>query len=199
MKVFEEGLFVTDSGLWPDTEAHFGEPDAGPTFLRVLARPFSSGPFGGLKSSYRWFLELYYKHLAYRRMAALSLAIRLYEVEYGRRPDALDRLVPAFVESIPIDPFSPTGERLQYVRDEQRNIIYSVGFNGLDDGGSFDPSTGPWRDEQGDFVFHLDGRPTDGSSDDESGQAVDDEKDTDDQAENAGDDDDREEQPQQRK
>jgi hypothetical protein len=72
--------------------------------------------------------------LADRRLAATALAIRLYASETGgKRPTTLDELAPKFFPAAPLDPLSD-GKRIGY--DAQRQILWSVGENGRDDGGS---------------------------------------------------------------
>ncbi|GJM24465.1 MAG: hypothetical protein DHS20C16_08800 [Phycisphaerae bacterium] len=74
---------------------------------------------------------------ALRRMTATALAIRLFEVEHGHRPETLDRLVPEFLESIPRDPFAEGDEPIQYRPGADPPVLYCVGQDGFDDGGRF--------------------------------------------------------------
>ncbi|WP_309399719.1 hypothetical protein [Cerasicoccus maritimus] len=62
----------------------------------------------------------------------LMLAIRLYEMEHGALPPTLDALVPDYIDAVPLDPYDD--QPLRY--DAKRAIIYSVGEDGVDDGGS---------------------------------------------------------------
>ena len=67
------------------------------------------------------------------------LALRLHRLETGHLPDTLDELVEAgILESVPIDPWHPTGKPLRYHRKNQTATVYSLGKNGIDDGGNFD-------------------------------------------------------------
>ena len=52
---------------------------------------------------------LQFRALALRRMAALALAIRLYQLDHGARPAQLEELVPAYLPAVPRDPFDPNG------------------------------------------------------------------------------------------
>lgn len=61
-----------------------------------------------------------------------KLAILLYENENGKSPDSLDELVPDYIKSVPDDPF--VRKPIHY--DSERKILYSVGHNCIDDGGS---------------------------------------------------------------
>jgi hypothetical protein len=83
-----------------------------------------------------------------RRTAAVFLAMRMYAVDHGGAlPDSLDALVPNYLPSIPNDPFAPTTQPLKYAgggSDGAGPIVYSVGENGTDDGGSEqEPTTAP--------------------------------------------------------
>ncbi|MCH8881816.1 MAG: hypothetical protein IID34_18265 [Planctomycetes bacterium] len=102
----------------------------------------------------------HFQILARRRMAAMALAIRLYEIDRGRRPAELAELVPDYLDEIPPDPMSIGGSPFTYVPDAAEPVLYSVGKNGNDDGGVL------WNEEhktyfahEHDIVFFLDGRP----------------------------------------
>jgi hypothetical protein len=100
--------------------------------------------------------------LATRRLAGTALAIRLYEVDHGHRPETLAELVPEYLPAVPQDSFAEAGRALVYLPSAAHPIVYSVGVNGVDDGG--DPkrrntiTKGHW---QPDVVFFLDGRRED--------------------------------------
>jgi len=61
----------------------------------------------------------------------LILALRLHAIDHGRLPGRLDDLVP---ELLPADPFD--GKPLRWVRE--KHLVYSVGADLADDGGSED-------------------------------------------------------------
>jgi len=65
----------------------------------------------------------------------LLLALKAYKMETGRRPERLDVLVPACIDAVPRDGFD--GDPFRYDREE--GIIYSVGENLVDDGGTGRP------------------------------------------------------------
>ena len=56
-----------------------------------------------------------------------------WRAEHGQCPDSLDSLVPGTLDTVPLDPFSSAA--LQYRRDGERYVLYSVGPDGKDDGG----------------------------------------------------------------
>ncbi len=67
----------------------------------------------------------------------LEFALRAYRLEHGNYPVSLDKLLPGYLQSIPVDPFG-AGESLHYQRVGQGYTIYSCGPNGKDDHGSID-------------------------------------------------------------
>jgi hypothetical protein len=73
------------------------------------------------------------------RAARVVVAVEEFRTSEGRTPAALSELVPAYLDAVPIDPF--TGEPLRYRVDANAYTIYSVGVNGKDDGGNL----GDWR------------------------------------------------------
>jgi hypothetical protein len=64
----------------------------------------------------------------------LAAALAVYRAEHGAYPANLDQLVPDTVTHLPIDLYS--GGPFIYKRDENGYLLYSVGVNGGDDGGS---------------------------------------------------------------
>jgi hypothetical protein len=96
---------------------------------------------------------------AHFRAATLSqllmaeLAIGAYAAEYGQPPDSLDSLVPGFLPAVVIDPCS--GEPLRYRRTGKGWHLYSVGYDGRDDGGRPPPDDSYIIWENGDIS--LDG------------------------------------------
>lgn len=66
--------------------------------------------------------------------AATALAVERFRIEQGRLPDSLDKLVPKYIKTIPLDPFD--GGRLRYKKIDTRNfVVYSVNDDLRDDGG----------------------------------------------------------------
>ena len=99
---------------------------------------------------------------AERRMTAIALAARLYAVDHdGKPPAKLEDLVPQFLGRVPLDPFAPVPQPLKYINDPAKPILYSVGEDGLDGGGSELPIQ-PNRPQQNlgrwdklDAILHL--------------------------------------------
>jgi hypothetical protein len=70
----------------------------------------------------------------------LAIAIERYRRSHGELPRSLDDVSGAYIDSIPLDPF--TGERILYGWDEEGYVVYSVGHNRQDDGGYVRPKAG---------------------------------------------------------
>jgi len=62
-----------------------------------------------------------------------ALGVIRYQREHGRLPETLNDLVGEFLEQVPQDPFD--NQSLRYVPKGDTFVIYSVGVNGVDDGG----------------------------------------------------------------
>ncbi|TWU28317.1 hypothetical protein Pla144_16040 [Bythopirellula polymerisocia] len=105
-----------------------------------------------------WSSYAYYnsdrRNRAVLRLLQLEFALRAWKAEHHEWPESLAELVPAIIPAVPIDPFSPDGKPLQYVRIDDGFVLYSVGQNEIDEGGTIpdddgsgyrDPATGDLR------------------------------------------------------
>ncbi|MHC4676357.1 MAG: hypothetical protein ACYTBZ_28030, partial [Planctomycetota bacterium] len=72
-------------------------------------------------------IELTFEQMAHRRMAAITLAIRLYELDNGKLPEKLDDLVPKYIPAIPQDPFAKKGQKIEYYYDTKNLVLQSIG------------------------------------------------------------------------
>jgi hypothetical protein len=109
-----------------------------------------------------------FRAIAARRVAALRLAIRVYQLDHdGAFPASLEELVPAYIPGVPLDPFTSDGRKLGY-RSSPQPFIYGVGEDGVDNGGDTTlpsrrpPTTAPagspddnWTWERRDVIFPL--------------------------------------------
>jgi hypothetical protein len=68
-----------------------------------------------------------------QRNLHLAFALAAYQRDNGRYPDRLDELAPKCIDKIPDDLFS--GKPLIYRLQDKGYLLYSVGQNGIDDGG----------------------------------------------------------------
>jgi hypothetical protein len=77
------------------------------------------------------------------------MALKAYKNDNNSLPDSLDKLVPNYISGVPLDPFD--GKLIRY--SASKKIIYSVGNNTIDDGGSL--SNTNWQSGN-DLVFKVD-------------------------------------------
>ena len=88
---------------------------------------------------------------ALAREAGLWCALERYRLKNGHLPNGLGELVPEFVGSLPCDPVN--GLPLRYVRKGENDyLLYSIGWNGIDDGGVES------KRDRGDWVWASDPR-----------------------------------------
>jgi hypothetical protein len=71
--------------------------------------------------------------VARRGLLTTELALRCYQAEQGRGPERLDQLVPKYLQRVPTDPFS--AQPLVYRAQGTNWLLYSVGVDGVDEGG----------------------------------------------------------------
>ena len=103
-------------------------------------------------------LTLHFRVIALRRMAATALAMRLYEIDHGRRPLSLSELVPEYLVVLPADPFAADGRPIGYAPDAPQPVLYSINDDGVDDGGEFAlTERGGVEMDAKDLVFFLNG------------------------------------------
>ncbi len=70
-----------------------------------------------------------------RRITLLAVALAIYKLAHGQYPQRLSALAPHYIKTIPVDGF--TGNPLKYhlLNHGQSFLLYSVGPNGVDNGG----------------------------------------------------------------
>jgi hypothetical protein len=98
-------------------------------------------------------------------MASVACALERYRLAHGDYPGALDALAPKFIDKVPHDIIN--GQPLHYRRTDDpppqgsgtaggRFVIYSVGWNEKDDGGTVVVKKSGTPDiEQGDWVWQI--------------------------------------------
>lgn len=75
-----------------------------------------------------------------RRLAVSAIAIKRYELNSHQLPLTLAVLVPDYLSAVPMDPMN--GKPLSYRRNAESGfVLYSVGDDGIDDGGQASPVT----------------------------------------------------------
>jgi hypothetical protein len=134
-----------------------------------------------LMPAYDRFVLQQYRGRAERRLVATALALRLYAVEHGGEyPQTLDELLPKYLPAVPIDPFASGEKPLSYSADDpEAPLVYSVGENGTDEGGSQIPNNrrraNPGRWEMSDAVLRMKATPLLKPQTEEEGEKADDE------------------------
>jgi len=87
--------------------------------------------------------------------AALACAIERYRLTHGNYPDALEALSPDYIAKLPQDVV--TGQPLSYrLLSEGGYLLYSVGANDTDDGGTsayYKDSIHSYNEDEGDWVW----------------------------------------------
>ena len=76
-----------------------------------------------LLPSFNRAVQLHYQYLDERRQTAVALAVRLYELDHGWRPEKLADLVPDYLPEVPIAPL---------LEDDQRYTYGDLSINMLD-------------------------------------------------------------------
>ncbi|HEU6447580.1 MAG TPA: hypothetical protein VFV23_03990 [Verrucomicrobiae bacterium] len=75
---------------------------------------------------------------ANKQIVITAIALKRYQLKYGRFPENLAELAPDFLSSVPIDPVD--GNPLRYRRNADGTfLLYSIGEDGVDDGGNPSP------------------------------------------------------------
>jgi hypothetical protein len=94
---------------------------------------------------------------AYVDAARVACAVERHRIAHGALPDALPQLVPRFLDHIPADVLD--GQPLRYRRPAEGGyVVYSVGWNRIDDGGKVGWTSGPKPSldlKTGDWVWSL--------------------------------------------
>ena len=67
----------------------------------------------------------------------VALAAQLHYREHSEFSEDIRALVGKYLAQVPLDPFGQTDATLHYRRDQSGALIWSVGPNGVDDGGVF--------------------------------------------------------------
>jgi hypothetical protein len=95
-------------------------------------------------------------------LARTAIALERYRLVHGEYPEALDALAPQFMAQVPHDVIG--GQPLKYRREaDGRFVLYSVGWNEKDDGGTValkdflpsDMSPAVTSPDEGDWVWQY--------------------------------------------
>jgi hypothetical protein len=89
--------------------------------------------------------------VAHLRLLTAELGVRCYRSGEGRVPTSLEQLVPKYLRRVPSDPFS--AQPLVYRSQGTNWLLYSVGEDGLDDGGKRVVRSVPGTVAKGDLFY----------------------------------------------
>jgi hypothetical protein len=82
--------------------------------------------------------EIYRRGIGNLRCATAAAALERYRLDHGRWPETLNALIPRYLTAVPTDPRD--AKPLRYTHRPEGVVIYSVGGDGVDDGGKLDRS-----------------------------------------------------------
>ncbi|UCD30280.1 MAG: hypothetical protein JSV03_07375 [Planctomycetota bacterium] len=109
---------------WPQLVDTIAKDDFTPENILAIPNPLHS---------LRLSIVLTGRAVAQIRSAQVAVMIERYRRARGKIPAALEDLVPAYAESLPLDPF--TEKDLLYSLEDTGYVVYSVGDDLKDDGG----------------------------------------------------------------
>lgn len=88
-------------------------------------------------------------------LAAVAVALERYRLKHDSFPGELSALVPEFVQSLPFDIID--GNPLRYRKTDDAFVLYSIGINQIDEGGTLGEDEKErrrhWRSDQSDWVW----------------------------------------------
>jgi hypothetical protein len=93
-----------------------------------------------VRPDYRQALQKFQRNHALLRCALVAVAAEQHRLEHGAWPASPARLVPTFLPELPVDPFD--GKPLRSKRLPDGIVVYSVGPDGVDDGGQVAATSG---------------------------------------------------------
>jgi hypothetical protein len=87
------------------------------------------------------------RHTVSNALLRAELAMQLFNREKGYCPSNLEELVPEYLPAVPIDAYS--GDALKCQATADGLLIYSVGRDGIDDGGRLTNTATYWSSKAG--------------------------------------------------
>ena len=85
------------------------------------------------------------KERAGNRLLIIALALHAFQKENGHYPQKLDELTGKYLQRIPRDPFAPA-DALRYKIEGEKYTLYSIGADGVDNGGVAPKRDAPDKD-----------------------------------------------------
>ena len=101
-----------------------------------LDQVLNAGTDRGSESTYFHYGVACNRSSCMTRLLMIDLALRAHHADHGNYPPKLDSLVPEYLTEVPLDPFC--GKSFVYRPTAQEFVLYSVGGDGVDNGGKFD-------------------------------------------------------------
>ena len=97
-----------------------------------------------------------------RSVVITAVALKRFQLRHGKLPETLDVLIPDFVPAVPVDYMD--GKSIKYkLNPDGHFLLYSVGEDGQDDGGSTDLKPGKTNSrsiwDRKDFVWPAHATP----------------------------------------
>jgi hypothetical protein len=93
------------------------------------------------------------RNCAELRCAAVAVAVERYRRAHAQWPNSLTALVPTYIEEVPVDPFD--GKPLRFGRFDEGIVVYSVGHDGVDNGGVVTKNPGTTGSDLGFRLWDL--------------------------------------------
>jgi len=111
---------------------------------RIFSRPF----LRNLVPAFARSLESEARNEAMLDLMRIGISVEQYRASTGSYPATLDAISPSLGGTVPVDPF--TGQPYRYQPSSASFLLYSVGSNLTDDGGTVDRKTGDivWRGQE---------------------------------------------------
>jgi hypothetical protein len=142
------------AGNWPDAQRLLPPDDSkqssNPT--RLIGQT--------LEPAYQQLIRTEFRARMDRRAAAIAIAMRLYVADHRKLPEKLDELNEYLPSDVLIDPFRTDGGNIGYMVRNGEPYVYSVGSDGVDQGGDDTPlrsnttrAVSEW--ERHDAIFRL--------------------------------------------
>jgi hypothetical protein len=123
-----ERLLAAASAPWPDRIEAISSMDT----RGLPPQSFWNGV--GIRERLEAAVSMALRPLMTNRAIRIAVAVERYRREHGEMlPETLQSLVPRYLPSLPIDPY--TGQPMRFVKEEAGYVAYSVGPNRRDDGG----------------------------------------------------------------
>jgi hypothetical protein len=122
-------IALSDAPDWPAADRRVPPAVSGPLPLTFLAQILTPGLGRAVETQFRLITE--------QHLAATLLALRLYAIDHdGQLPAKLDELVPRYLPAVPTDVLAANSPPVKFLPRANDPIVYSVGQDGVDDGGS---------------------------------------------------------------